>query len=362
MSHLSDGQLHAYLDGALEEFEGGVAESVLSHLEGCPDCKARLTHVGRLRDEATELLGAARPAAAAPPPFEEVQRRRDAASRTGAASRLPTGPRSLAWAASLAVAMTAGWLARGTIGPSIPGRSAADFDRVAGLREAEEVRFSAEREGLEEPVRSERTAPRQLAVRDSVSPSGRVDRNAAELEAVGDDGPEEMADESYAANELEAAAAGAGSEARLEGAQDVVGEAAAAPSLDRRMAKVPPTAVPVEQVGAKTSADWTPVDRAAAEELLGGKVRTLESLPVLSMRARETGAPEVWTSQQLDSGHTLDLVQIPFAATMSAAGGDYESAQQLRWVERLRIDGFLIEASAPLAPDSLRALLRELEN
>ncbi|MEJ2339986.1 MAG: hypothetical protein P8Y15_14010 [Gemmatimonadales bacterium] len=59
-------------------------------------------------------------------------------------------------------------------------------------------------------------------------------------------------------------------------------------------------------------ADWQPVGREQAEQLLGGALKTVEGLPVLSVYARATGAaPEVWTAQQLASGHQLNLRQTP---------------------------------------------------
>ena len=40
MSHLTDGQLHAVLDGSAEDPADAGLSGVRSHLEGCADCRA----------------------------------------------------------------------------------------------------------------------------------------------------------------------------------------------------------------------------------------------------------------------------------------------------------------------------------
>ena len=68
MSHLTDGQLHAFLDGAVEALEGATIEETRSHLEACADCAARLEAERLVRDEAASLLGTAAPPAFSAPP------------------------------------------------------------------------------------------------------------------------------------------------------------------------------------------------------------------------------------------------------------------------------------------------------
>ena len=43
MPHVLEGQLHAYLDGALAPSDPQFAE-IEAHLAGCADCRARLEH------------------------------------------------------------------------------------------------------------------------------------------------------------------------------------------------------------------------------------------------------------------------------------------------------------------------------
>jgi hypothetical protein len=133
-------------------------------------------------------------------------------------------------------------------------------------------------------------------------------------------------------------------------------------------------------------ADWQPVRRDQAEALLGGALKTVEGLPVLSVYARASGAAaEVWTAQQLVSGHQLNLRQTPLggdrfgdleesvvANELDEPAADPVSEMEARphpgqqayyeTLESLLVDGFLIEARAPLSPDSLRVLLSRLKD
>lgn len=280
MSHLTDGQLHAFLDGSVEDLADAEPPDVRSHVEGCADCRARLEAARLVRDRAHSLLRVAAPPSLAPPPIQELARAR---------TDRPPGPRvfgprpeSLAWAATIAVALTGGWLARGMIDTETAGRF-AELDRAAG-------------------------------------------------------------------------------------AEQLAGEGAAA-----KMARVSAAAA----VPADGPPGWVPVDRARAETLLGGRLRTVGGLPILSIFARDVdveGTPVVWTAQQLASGHTLNLRQSPVEVSDVAQERDAvranrkiddaaeaEGLASFESVERIRLGGFLIEARAPLSPDSLRSLLSRLE-
>lgn len=109
MSHVDEGALHAYLDGALDEFPEAEAERVRLHLERCERCVGELEVARRLRAEAETILGLASPDVALPT-LEElraVEKRRRPAS-----PGVRRGLQRLGWAASVAVAMGAGWLLR----------------------------------------------------------------------------------------------------------------------------------------------------------------------------------------------------------------------------------------------------------
>ncbi|MDH3271740.1 MAG: hypothetical protein OEN56_10425 [Gemmatimonadota bacterium] len=108
MSHVDEGALHAYLDGALDEFPAAEAEKIRTHLDGCSECAERLEVERRIRADAHLMLGLAAPAVDVPS-FEEirayVQRTRPAGGRVSRAQRL-------GWAASVVLAIGAGWMLR----------------------------------------------------------------------------------------------------------------------------------------------------------------------------------------------------------------------------------------------------------
>src|SRR5687767_14872336 len=99
MSHVDEGTLHAYLDGELPPSE---RSDVDAHLAQCAACAALLGEERALLERATALLGSTRPVERPAPPFQEVRR----------AQRRPPpwyAPRTLAWAASLMLAVGLGY-------------------------------------------------------------------------------------------------------------------------------------------------------------------------------------------------------------------------------------------------------------
>lgn len=135
MSHIAEGLLHAHLDGALEPADRERWAEAEAHLAVCEDCRRRLEAARELRDAASVLLAAAAVPPAERPSFDtlvaEAGRRRSDASDTAAGSvgvgtevprareaRYPPprrwwgSPTKLAWAASLVLAVGAGWIGR----------------------------------------------------------------------------------------------------------------------------------------------------------------------------------------------------------------------------------------------------------
>jgi hypothetical protein len=425
MSHLTDGQLHAYLDGSVEALDGATLVEV-------------------------SLLGTAAPSSFSPPPFEELERRaarvdpvHDSTSdplsgrslvsgRNAASGRLFRRPGSLAWAASLTVALTAGWLARGTVGTGMVDRPAvvAPSETIT-LQDKQEVSAldqSADRdatESLEGSVAGEGALDeggyRGVALPSAESPSEpKEGRNAqavpppeffagegAELEegadrrrgdrvAMDEVATETAGEEAAPADDRPARVAEEVDARRFEAGNR---EQAAQPEMQRaveseleraaaKMARPDVAGRPAAALGAvEGPADWQPVRREQAEALLGGALKTVEGLPVLSVYARATGAvTEVWTAQQLASGHQLNLRQTPLdgdqfgdleegvaanerderaADPVSEMEARPQQQQQQAYYETLQsllVDGFMIEARAPLSPDSLRVLLSRLKD
>jgi hypothetical protein len=112
MSHVDEGALHAYLDGALEEYPTGEARRIRAHLERCERCAEALTEARLIRDRAESIL-AAPELNVTPPPLEELKR----IARSGAGERRAStswGRRQrIGWAASVVVALGIGWIVRG---------------------------------------------------------------------------------------------------------------------------------------------------------------------------------------------------------------------------------------------------------
>lgn len=127
MQHVDEGVLHAYLDGAIDSLaaagalpRGVTPAEVQAHLRSCADCRALLERERALRADAGAILqAAALDEVDVPPfPFEEVEpaaRRR----RRG----LP-----VAWAASVVLALGAGWWGNAMLRD---GRAATDAAEVA---------------------------------------------------------------------------------------------------------------------------------------------------------------------------------------------------------------------------------------
>ncbi|MDA0328696.1 MAG: zf-HC2 domain-containing protein [Gemmatimonadetes bacterium] len=109
MLHVDEGALHAYLDGALDEYPAAEAERVREHLDGCAECAARLAVERSIRSDAAAMLGLAAPDVEMPS-FEELR----AYVRTTRPPQQAASVRiyRLGWAASVVLALGAGWMVR----------------------------------------------------------------------------------------------------------------------------------------------------------------------------------------------------------------------------------------------------------
>lgn len=130
MSHVDEGALHAYLDGALDEYPAAEAQHVRDHLEVCEACRERLEVERAVRDEAASILGLAAPEVEVPT-FEELR----AYVRANPPRRSPVSVRlyRLGWAASLVLAVGTGWLLRGRqVVPGLPRAVTTEAARAPG--------------------------------------------------------------------------------------------------------------------------------------------------------------------------------------------------------------------------------------
>ncbi len=145
MRHAADGELHAYLDGALDLLPEGRGDEIRDHLAHCPVCAERLQDEERIRDRAQDLLAAAAPVPVGVPSFEELRALAEAKvaneerAPSPAVGRIPTrGPLRgipLAWAATVVLALGVGWMGGG-LWRSLPDssrRGPAEAGRPEGV-------------------------------------------------------------------------------------------------------------------------------------------------------------------------------------------------------------------------------------
>jgi hypothetical protein len=114
MPHVDEGTLHAYLDGAIDSLVAAGAlpddltrTDIDAHLAVCDDCRALLTAERTIRDRAGVVLRSASGRPVVVPPFSEV--RAGWAPSTPEIFERPRNYVPLAWAASVLLALGAGW-------------------------------------------------------------------------------------------------------------------------------------------------------------------------------------------------------------------------------------------------------------
>lgn len=185
MSHVDDGALHAYLDGALEALPAAEAARIREHLASCDACARRLDEERAVRAEAQAILRGADPGLEDLPSLEELRALAAAGgARPSAAVRL----RRMGWAASIVVAVGAGWMLRGVREPAGP------LERIAPEAVAEEGavdRVDPLAVAAPEAVVEAAPAPPadERGVRQAAGPAGTVKVAEAEREAAVDEAP-----------------------------------------------------------------------------------------------------------------------------------------------------------------------------
>lgn len=345
MPHVGEGQLHAFLDGALgldhPEEAGGVEE----HLRACPDCRARLAEARGLRERAREILEEAAPVRTDLPPFEELVRRAGereggdgSAEGLGSGGGIPGPPsggrvrwlRRLAWAASVALAVGVGWTARdlwqrppgvaGTVAILDSAEPAAD----AGMTRDRPV------EGL---------------------PAGRVGDSLPEAPPTPESSPAVAGRGALRSGAAPAELRAEAEAARTDGEEGASGGRAA-------------PAAPVEVVAdaAFRPEVWIVVQEEDAARWLGGPPLRLQDAPVLdfSISVLE-GERVVRGRQRLESGAVVEVYQAPGKERApEEAGAMVEEEPAGRSAVEATVGVYRIRLVAPLAPDSLRALLSNL--
>lgn len=128
MRHVDEGEIHAYLDGALDLVAGEDATAIREHLSTCEDCARRLEQERGIRAAAGEILLHSDPIEIPLPPLEELRERALAPpapeqtdeSAPSRYARWNTWQIPLTWAATVILALGIGW----RVGVQFPGTSA----------------------------------------------------------------------------------------------------------------------------------------------------------------------------------------------------------------------------------------------
>ena len=371
MSHVDDGQVHAYLDRQLEFADRAAREALEAHVAECPECAARLDEARTLHGRAAAILHNSEPVAVEPPPFEAVVDRAAVVAPTVARVRTLKRTRTLAWAASVVLAIGVGWYARfSTSAPAQdaalearlqPESGVAATPRFSNAQQTEAPAAADDRDeqpspaappvtartraladeaaagpavvSIEEQVQAAAADPRARGAgarsQDTIAlaetneafleaPSIVADqRQARKLQARADDRLEQEA--APAANRAAAPQAGPDSMARER--RRVVDQLARS-----RVAPLPADidSVAREIIGGQPRdfasvagyiADgvaWLPVDLRAAESILGRPVVGVPGLEIIGVASTEPGREPVVIRvvQQLPSGDSLELLQV----------------------------------------------------
>lgn len=380
MSHATEGDFHAYLDGALAAYDPEAVRSLESHLDRCADCRASLEAERAIRGRAGELLGTALPAVE-PPPFDGIAG--PARALVGRRVRVER----LAWAAGIVVALGAGWMANavsrsnggtGSDGPGAVGSTAAG---VAALTEADRG-LSDERAALESaqpPGPAAADGPVSQRDRIANAPAESDAASAARVSSGAGPDPARSRDEDVA--RADDAAAGRTGEAvvALQAAPRVAsprGELADVPSGQAFADEADPE---------REETAWRQIDEDEARRILGRTALRHPDLPVVRLDAQEsTGrSPRVRLTQRLPDGGSLEVFQFRvgspdpadpdvlermavepstdearepsgLAARKSAIGSEAMAEA------RSQVDGVVVVVRAGLASDSLGVLLSRI--
>lgn len=418
MLHVDDGNLHAYLDGELRSLDAVEHARVEAHLAECDDCRARRDEAARVRDRARFILSGAGPAHVDVPPFEQVAA---GVSIKRAWWSDYTRLRTVAWAASVVLALAVGWQARELWLRSVEretfiDESGAPVPRTGAEQEEQQPERLAIPPGIHVPpaedagaastgtVAADRAARQSPPPRPTAGAAPRRQEIAAELseeaaaKGAGAAGPQRedvVAEGAQVRAREEAARVAAAPAVIMEAAPPPAAAAPAQPPAvpapafvaagERKAELAEEEAVALAKPAEKTA--WAPVERREAERRLGAPLVTVEGLPVFSIELSATSRePVARVTQRLASGGLLELVQerapTPTAVVETPAVKQAEGAAARRLAVEahrteaagareldasfttgtarllLRRDGSLITATAPLPLDSLRALLK----
>jgi hypothetical protein len=297
MQHVDEGTLHAYLDGALDALaaagalpHGVTRSSVEAHFHGCADCRTLLESERQVRDGARGVLLDAS-VSVDTPPFELL-----ASGSFGGTTR-PRRMLPLVWAASVLVAVGAGWWGSELIRTDAP--ASTEVARTAGQPQAAPAAAAAAEAEVDQVEAV--LPPPLLAVppEPGAASYGPAVRGSPAVAAAASTAPGEPARRTFAAAE-DAAAAPAGGAAAVAGAA-VDMRVYASPPVTLRTSQLPAvgsdrTAGGMAVVRGTGALAQVPRDtRAAAlpeeREEVQGDARSMRERSVVTMAAPAAGSP-----------------------------------------------------------------------
>lgn len=385
MRHVTDGELHAFLDGALDLLPDRRGEEVRAHVLECPACRERLQDEESVRSRAAEILGEPEVRSVALPTFEELRGRAEARNvpeetRGEIRYRGPLRGMPLAWAATVVLALGVGWMG-GQVWRTVPragndsssDTNVVDRDSVSPALEMAQYRAGPSGAAASTPASEPGAGDVRSSGGEAVPPP--TARAAVPTVSSGEEAREAVA--------LEQLVAGG------EGGRDtsVVPVGAARPSKVDPSAPSLPVTVPrsAPQLALEEEVRATPLERELQEPTLPDeKSFAVPGLKLLSVEWEEwlPGERVLRIRQLLSMGDTLELrylgllmgteptegsgapppsVQEDLTKELPLSPAVLEASLPPGWnqVEMRWGRGWLV-ARAPLPEESIKALLRSL--
>src|SRR5688572_30402955 len=352
MSHVDDGELTAYADGAYPANDP-VALRIAAHLSTCGNCRTRLEQSHELRDRAAEILAFAAPAALTAPSFEALQ------AQAATSTRAPSRGIPLAWAASIVLAVGLGWFGRDML------RSPTGATRSDMIVQTDEAPSTIQ-------PKQEAAPPPSAAVDAPATGQG---SGARKQERTRDLAANRVAEEGKTAG---AVADAAMTDAPVSAAQNVAPPTAPAPSP-----AAPPPSPAVEASVLAQRRELTNIAvtgvateyvTAAEAERRGMRVLRIPELPIarVGLQGTTTIVEQVLPNETVvtltvTNAETEPSRAVPMAAskTRAASGAARETEQRAALAPPaanivVRVGNKSVTITGDLQPDSLRALGRKV--
>lgn len=303
MRHIPEEELHAYLDQALSRSQ---CVEIESHLAECLPCRGRRDSIAALRDRTTAILATLVPGRAVTPPFELIEARRAAA-----AARRHHRIRRAAWAASMVLAVGAGWGLSHLAGAG-PARQIADATVPVGQAPRESFRTVSS-----QPADVERGSEADSAATDSGTAAERAPQSVrTDLRTPA--GREDASEPSRRASAAGSAPSGARFTVPSRLREDAGDEGTV---LGRRLAAPQSLQVSSSRLsdGLALEGVWRTLSWETAQEEAGGSPAHVDGLPVVQVQVQQaaSGKPLMVVAQQLGTGDVIRTIEGPAADVSS---------------------------------------------